>query len=165
MGKKMQRAKGPSRAPHEGPKAPGRGGGNGLDPGPESGPRVGGYVRVSQERSLQRFGMDAQITEVVKYVKYRGWGRAKIYRENGVSGYKRNRPALGRLLADARAGKLDVVIFPSIDRAARSVTHIERILHDRSSNNNEGRRKPVHDDPSLQRVHRRAHIRSAGGIT
>jgi site-specific DNA recombinase len=66
--------------------------------------------------------MDAQVAAVERYVEHRGWGRAKIYRENGVSGYKRERPALARLLADARAGKLDVVVFPSIDRAARSVT-------------------------------------------
>ncbi len=85
------------------------------------GPRVAGYVRVSKERNLEKFGMDAQIAEVMRYARYRRWEGPDIYRENGVSGYKRERPALGRLLTDARAGKLDVVVFPSIDRAARSV--------------------------------------------
>jgi len=102
--------------------APPRPGGNGGGVDAGSARRVAGYVRVSKERNLEKFGMDAQIAGVVKYVKYRGWGQAKIYRENGVSGYTRDRPALERLLGDARAGKLDVVIFPSIDRAARSVT-------------------------------------------
>ena len=116
MGKRKQGTGGPSgRAT---PRPGGTGGGG--DPG--SAPRVAGYVRVSKECNLEKFGMDAQVAAVTRYVEHRGWGRAKIYRENGVSGYRRERPALGRLLADARAGKLDVVIFPSIDRAARSVT-------------------------------------------
>ena len=88
----------------------------------ENGPRVGGYVRVSQERNLRNFGMDAQLAEIQRYATFRRWEVGKVYRENGVSGYKRKRPALDRLLADARAGKLDVVVFPSIDRAARSVS-------------------------------------------
>ncbi len=96
-------------------------------PEPENGnqannPRVGGYVRVSQERQVKNgYGLDSQVTDVQRYAKFRGWETAKIYMEKGVSGYKKARPALDQLLADARAGKLDVVIFPSIDRAARSV--------------------------------------------
>ncbi|MHC5055416.1 MAG: recombinase family protein, partial [Planctomycetota bacterium] len=89
--------------------------------GMAGGPRVAGYVRVSQERNVHRFGLDAQTVDIERYVEYRGWPPAEIYREEGVSGYRRDRPTLERLLDDARAGKLDFVVFPSIDRAARSV--------------------------------------------
>ncbi len=96
-------------------------------------PRVAGYVRVSQEKSVHKFGLDAQTNDIERYVEYRGWPPAKIYREEGGAGYRRDRPTLERMLADARAGKLDVVVFPSIDRAARSVADmidIDAILRD-----------------------------------
>jgi len=105
--------------------------------------RAAGYVRVSQERNArnaclprrsadvacgigsarrrQGWGLGAQESDVARYVEFKLWKLVETYREEGGSGYDRERPALERLLADAKAGKLDVVIFPSIDRAARSV--------------------------------------------
>jgi len=84
--------------------------------------RAAGYVRVSQERNARNgYGLAAQETDVGRYADYKAWKLVGIYREEGVSGYERERPALQRLLADAKAGAFDVVIFPSIDRAARSV--------------------------------------------
>lgn len=103
--------------------------------------RVGAYVRVSQERNFRNgYGLDAQIADVKRYTDYRRWPLTKIYQEKGLSGYlpasslkssenrgKGTRPALDRLLSDARAGKFDVVVFPSIDRAARSVWNMIEI--------------------------------------
>jgi len=84
--------------------------------------RAAGYVRVSQERNARNgWGLGAQESDVARYVQFKSWKPAEVYREEGGSGYDRERPALERLLADAKAGKFDVVIFPSIDRAARSV--------------------------------------------
>jgi DNA invertase Pin-like site-specific DNA recombinase len=90
--------------------------------------RAAGYVRVSQERNARNgYGLEAQQTDIRRYAEYRGLGRIGIYREAGVSGYERERPELERLLADAKAGTLDVVIFPSIDRTARSVKDVIEI--------------------------------------
>ena len=50
-----------------------------------------------------------------------------MYTEPGESGYDRERPALKRLLQDAKQGKFKVVIFPSIDRSGRSVRDIIEI--------------------------------------
>ena len=122
MAKKAPREGRPHTAPCAGSDAPAAGDGTGPQDGQGHGPRVGGYIRVSQERNLRNYGMDAQLAEVQRYATFRRWEVGKVYRENGVSGYKRKRPALDRLLADARAGMLDVVVFPSIDRAARSVS-------------------------------------------
>ncbi|MHC5059111.1 MAG: recombinase family protein [Planctomycetota bacterium] len=84
--------------------------------------RAAGYVRVSQERNARNgWGLGAQESDVARYVQFKRWKPAEVYREEGVSGYDRERPALVRMLADAKAGKFDIVIFPSIDRAARSV--------------------------------------------
>jgi site-specific DNA recombinase len=95
--------------------------------------RAAGYVRVSQERNVERQGLGAQEADVVRHVEYMQWELVEIYREEGVSGYKRDRPALERMLADAEAGRFDVAVFPSIDRIARSVRDtidIEKQLRD-----------------------------------
>ncbi|MFH1549993.1 MAG: recombinase family protein [Planctomycetota bacterium] len=90
--------------------------------------RAAGYVRVSQERAAQNgFGLDAQEADVRRHADYRRWQMFDIYRENGVSGYRRERPSLERLLADAKCGKFDVVVFPSIDRVGRSVKDVIEI--------------------------------------
>jgi DNA invertase Pin-like site-specific DNA recombinase len=71
---------------------------------------------------------------VRRYAESRQWEIVELYREEGVSGYKRDRPELKRMLADAEAGRFDVTVFPSIDRIARSVwdtIDIEKQLRDR----------------------------------
>ena len=95
----------------------------------ESAPkRAAGYVRVSQERNARNgYGLDAQETEIRRHVEYKRLAPVGVYREEGVSGYRRERPALDRMLADARAGMFDIVIFPSIDRTGRSVKDVIEI--------------------------------------
>ncbi|MBI4564844.1 MAG: recombinase family protein [Planctomycetes bacterium] len=91
-------------------------------------PRVVGYIRVSQERNATNgYGLGAQETDIRRYAEYKRWALARIYREEGVSGYLKDRPALEKLLADAKAGAFDIVIFPSIDRAGRSVRDVIEI--------------------------------------
>ena len=92
----------------------------------EEGPaRAGGYVRVSQERNARDgYGLDSQEADVRRFVEYKSLVLVEVYREEGVSGYERARPELDRLLADAKAGRWDVAVFPSLDRAGRSVKDI-----------------------------------------
>ena len=53
----------------------------------------------------------------------RGWD-ATSYVDEGVSGSKDRRPALDRLMADARAGRLDLVAVWRFDRFARNTAHL-----------------------------------------
>jgi site-specific DNA recombinase len=90
--------------------------------------KAAAYIRVSQERAARNgYGLGAQETDVVRYAAYKELDLVETYREEGVSGYKKERPALDRLLADARAGRFQTVIFPSIDRAGRSVRDVIEI--------------------------------------
>jgi site-specific DNA recombinase len=90
--------------------------------------RAAGYVRVSQERAAKNgYGLPAQESEIRRHVEYKGWELVELYREEGVSGYRKDRPALERLLHDAREGRFDVVVFPSIDRVGRSVKDVIEI--------------------------------------
>jgi DNA invertase Pin-like site-specific DNA recombinase len=52
------------------------------------------------------------------------------YRDEAVSGAKDRRPALDKLMKDARARKFDVVIVARFDRFARSVSHLLRALEE-----------------------------------
>ena len=48
--------------------------------------------------------------------------------DEGISGAKDSRPALDRLMKDARRRSFDVVIVARFDRFARSVSHLLRSL-------------------------------------
>ncbi len=90
--------------------------------------RAAGYIRVSQERNARDgYGLDAQEADVRRFAEYKGFASVEIYREAGGSGYERDRPELKRLIADAKAGRWDVAVFPSIDRAGRSVKDVIEI--------------------------------------
>ena len=91
-------------------------------------PRAAGYVRVSQERAARNgYGLAAQEHEIRKFTGYKDLDLVEVYREEGVSGYRRDRPALERLLADAKAGRFAVAVFPSIARAG-TVTPLPKRL-------------------------------------
>ena len=87
-----------------------------------------GYIRVSGERQvINGYGLDAQESDIRKHADYKSWHLVNIFRETGVSGYKRHRPALDEMLKGAAQGLFNVVIFASIDRVGRSVKDVIEI--------------------------------------
>src|SRR5205085_8792736 len=64
------------------------------------------------------------------YAGHRGFTIVEEYRDEGISGSKDSRPALDRLMKDARARKFDVVVVARFDRFARSVSHLLRALEE-----------------------------------
>src|SRR5215813_7540537 len=85
------------------------------------------YMRVSTKGHGQT--TDTQALALKEYAERRGFA-VQEYRGEGVSGAKDRRPALDRLMADARARKFDVVIVARFDRFARSVSHLLRALEE-----------------------------------
>lgn len=65
---------------------------------------------------------EVQIHELRQQAARRGWRVADEYVDHGVSGSKTSRPALDRLMADARRGRLDVVAVWALDRFGRSLS-------------------------------------------
>jgi len=59
-----------------------------------------------------------------------GWRIARVYDDSGVSGATGDRPALTEMLADAGKGRWNVVCVAKVDRLARSVADLLRILSD-----------------------------------
>jgi DNA invertase Pin-like site-specific DNA recombinase len=70
-----------------------------------------------------------QLQELRRYVEARGW-TATEYVDRGVSGAKDRRPALDRLLADARRRRFDVVVCWRLDRLGRNLKHLITLLED-----------------------------------
>ena len=80
------------------------------------------YARVS----TQDQDCALQLEELRRYVLARGWTIAGEYVDEGVSGAKASRPALDRLMEDARLRRVDAVVATKIDRFSRSTIHLLR---------------------------------------
>ncbi len=81
--------------------------------------RLAVYARVSTSDQ----SVEPQLFALRGYARDRGV-EAVEYVDEGVSGAKDRRPALDRLLADARRRRFDVVAVVKLDRLARSVRHL-----------------------------------------
>src|SRR5262249_24133414 len=86
------------------------------------------YMRVSTKGHGQT--TETQAVALRDYAANRGFQIIEEYRDEGISGSRDSRPALDRLMKDARARKFDVVIVARFDRFARSVSHLLRALEE-----------------------------------
>jgi len=82
--------------------------------------RVAVYARVSTADQHT----EPQLHALRAYCQARGLTVAEEFVDAGVSGAKDRRPALDRLLADARRRRFDAVACVKLDRLARSVRHL-----------------------------------------
>ncbi|OKO70910.1 recombinase family protein [Bradyrhizobium sp. NAS96.2] len=85
------------------------------------------YTRKSSEEGLDMDfnSLDAQRESCEAYItsqRAEGWAPVSDrYDDGGFSGGTLERPALKRLLADVKAGKIDVIVVYKIDRLSRSM--------------------------------------------
>ena len=82
------------------------------------------YLRVS---TLDQHP-ENQLADLQQLAQQRGWTVVEEYRDHGFSGARARRPALDRLMAEARRGQFDVVAVWACDRLARSVRHFLEVL-------------------------------------
>ena len=88
--------------------------------------RVALYYRVSTADQ----SITMQQADLRRYAKARGLTLYKEYSDEGVSGTKAKRPALDRLMDDARKRRFDVVGVWRFDRFARSTKHLVTALEE-----------------------------------
>ncbi len=92
------------------------------------------YTRKSTEEGLdQEFNtLDAQREAAEAYIKSQaaeGWAcLPQRYDDGGFAGGTMDRPALQRLLADIRAGKIDTVATYKVDRLSRSLLDFAKMM-------------------------------------
>ena len=92
------------------------------------------YTRKSSEEGLeQEFNsLAAQREACEAYIcsqQHEGWVLARTrYDDGGFSGGTMERPALQSLLADIRAGRIDIVVVYKVDRLTRSLADFARLV-------------------------------------
>src|SRR3954469_13296315 len=86
--------------------------------------RAGIYYRVSSEEQVDGFSLDAQRRILLDFCQTKGWDVADEYAYEGISSRGdqiEKRPQFKRLLEDAEAGALDVVVVHKLDRFSRNI--------------------------------------------
>jgi site-specific DNA recombinase len=92
------------------------------------------YTRKSSEEGLeQEFNsLAAQREACEAYIRsqqHEGWVLARTrYDDGGFSGGNMERPALQGLLADIRAGRIDILVVYKVDRLTRSLADFARLV-------------------------------------
>src|SRR5437899_11909570 len=93
-----------------------------MSRGDPSRKRCATYTRKSSEEGLeQQFNsLQAQSEACEAYIRsqrHEGWVLARTrYDDGGFSGGNMERPALQRLLADIRGGRIDIIVVYKVDR-------------------------------------------------
>ena len=73
--------------------------------------KVAIYLRVSTEdQAKEGYSLEVQEEYLREYAKREQHQVYKVYKDDGISGYTKERPALIKLLQDAKDNKFDLVI-------------------------------------------------------
>lgn len=83
---------------------------------------VGIYCRLSNddERDGESVSIENQKLLLQRYVRERGWNEIDIYIDDGYSGTNFQRPGVQRLIADAKAGRINVILVKDLSRFGRN---------------------------------------------
>lgn len=85
--------------------------------------RVAIYVRVSTDSSKQTMSYELQKKYYEEFVvRHPCWTLVKIYADEGISGTSvKHRDGFNEMIADCKAGKIDMIITKSVSRFARNI--------------------------------------------
>jgi DNA invertase Pin-like site-specific DNA recombinase len=86
--------------------------------------RVALYARVSMPLGQNP---EVQLTELREHAARRGWRVVNEFVDR-ASGAKEQRPALNRMMVDARRRRFDLIVVWKIDRFGRSLKHLVNAL-------------------------------------
>lgn len=88
------------------------------------------YIRVSTaEQRMEGWSLEAQEAGLRAEAKKKGWKVVGVYADEGKSARKRlkERKAIHQLMADVKAGLVDVILFKELDRWFRSISDFYKI--------------------------------------
>ena len=83
---------------------------------------VGIYCRLSNddERDGESVSIENQKLLLQRYVREQGWNEIDVYIDDGYSGTNFQRPGVQRLIADAKAGRINVILVKDLSRFGRN---------------------------------------------
>jgi DNA invertase Pin-like site-specific DNA recombinase len=84
--------------------------------------RVAIYARVSTKEQ----STETQVTQLTAYCQSRGWADAVVFRDDGISGVRDNRPELDKLRQRMLRGEFESIVVSKMDRLGRSLGMILR---------------------------------------
>lgn len=84
--------------------------------------RVAAYARVSTDSEEQQTSYTAQVDYYTKYIKEKHeWEFVEVYTDEGISAVNtKRRDGFNRMVEDALAGKIDLIVTKSVSRFARN---------------------------------------------
>lgn len=83
---------------------------------------VAAYARVSTNSEEQKTSYEAQVSYYTEYIQSKEeWTLVGVYTDKGITGTSRkNRDGFNRMMEDALAGKISLIITKSVSRFARN---------------------------------------------
>ena len=84
------------------------------------------YARVSTKEQ----STETQVTQLTTYCQSRGWTDVVVFRDDGISGVRDNRPELDKLRERMLHGEFSSVVVSKMDRLGRSLGMILRFWDD-----------------------------------
>lgn len=84
--------------------------------------KVAGYARVSTDSDEQFTSYEAQVDYYTKFIKSKPeWDFVHVYTDEGISGTNtKKREGFKKMISDALAGKIDLIVTKSVSRFARN---------------------------------------------
>lgn len=84
--------------------------------------RVAAYARVSTDNEEQLSSYEAQVDHYTRYIQSNNqWKFVEVYADEGISATStKKRDGFNRMIKDALAGKIDLIITKSVSRFARN---------------------------------------------
>ena len=98
--------------------------------------RVAGYARVSTDSDEQENSYEAQVDYFTEYILGRDdWTFVDIYTDEGITGTSTaHREGFNQMIADALAGKIDLIVTKSVSRFARNTVDSLTVIRELKAN-------------------------------
>ena len=83
--------------------------------------RVAAYARVSSDKDAMLHSLSSQVSYFSKMIQsHDSWKYVGVYSDEGMTGTKIKRDGFQRMIRDAKAGKIDIIVTKSLSRFARN---------------------------------------------
>ena len=98
--------------------------------------KVVGYIRISSEiQKLKGSSIKSQSNQIKKYCDLQNFDLVKIYKDEGISGMKKDRLGLNNIFDDIKNSDIDCVIVYSLSRLGRKLKDVIEFIDELSKNN------------------------------
>jgi site-specific DNA recombinase len=94
--------------------------------------KVAAYCRVSTDSEEQKESYENQVSHYTQHIeKNSNWDLVDIYADEGISGTNtKDRVQFNRMIEDARAGKIDLILTKNISRFARNTMDLLKYVRE-----------------------------------